>query len=59
MHQVLGPMVQKLLNLNFIIENSMKSKQKQLGQLGHNALDIVGKPSMSEWEIWNFDYFCV
>jgi hypothetical protein len=37
----------------------MKSKQKQLGQLGHNALDIVGKPSMSEWEIWNFDYFCV
>jgi len=48
MHQVFGPMVQKLLNLNFIIENSMKSKQKQLGQLGDNALDIVGKPSTSE-----------
>jgi hypothetical protein len=48
MHQVFGPMVQKLLNLNFIIENPSKSNPKKLGQLGHNALDIVGKPSTSE-----------
>ncbi len=52
-------MVQKLLNQNFIIGNSIKSKQKQLGQLGHSAFDIVGKPSTSEKEILNFDYFCV
>jgi hypothetical protein len=48
MHQVFGPIVQKLLNLNFIIENSMKSKPKKLGQLVHIVLDIVRKPSMSE-----------
>jgi hypothetical protein len=59
MHQVFRPMVQKLLNQNFIIGNSIKSKQKQLGQLGHSAFDIVGKPSTSEKEILNFDYFCV
>jgi hypothetical protein len=48
MHQVFGPMVQKLLNLNFIIENSLKSNPKKLGQLGYIALDIVRKPLMSE-----------
>ncbi len=44
-HKVFEPMVQKLLNIDLIIENSMKSKQKVLGQLGC-VLDIVGKPSM-------------
>jgi hypothetical protein len=48
MHQVFGLIMQKLLNLNFTIENSMKSKQNELGQFGHSALDIVGKPSTIE-----------
>ncbi len=40
-HLVFGPLVQKLLNINSIIENSMK-KNKLLGKLGH-AFDIVEK----------------
>jgi hypothetical protein len=44
-HKVFEPMVQKLSNIDLIIENSMKSKQKALGQLGC-VLDIVVKPSM-------------
>jgi hypothetical protein len=35
-------MGQKLLNINFIIEKSMKS----IGAIGTCALDIIGKPSM-------------
>lgn len=42
-YKVFEPMVQKLLNIDLIIENSMKSKLKVLGQLGC-VLDIVGKP---------------
>jgi hypothetical protein len=33
-HKVFEPMVQKLLNINLIIENSMKSKQKVWGNWG-------------------------
>jgi hypothetical protein len=43
--QVFGLMVQKLFDINFIIENLMKSKQFFLVQLGHD-LDIVGKTSI-------------
>jgi hypothetical protein len=43
--QVSVLLVQKLLNINFIIEILMKSKQKNSGQLLHE-LDIVGKPSI-------------
>jgi hypothetical protein len=39
-----------------IIENSMKSKQKVLGQLGC-VLDIVGKPSIISKEILNLEHF--
>jgi len=42
MNMFFGRMVQKLLNINFIIENSMISNQIFMGKLGH-ALDIVGK----------------
>jgi hypothetical protein len=36
-------MVQKLLNIKFIFENSMKSKQNHLRWLGH-LFGIFGKP---------------
>lgn len=44
-HKAFEPMMQKLLNIDLLIENSMKSNQKVLGQLGC-ILDNVGKPSM-------------
>ncbi len=34
----------------FFIENSFKSKLKIIGEFGH-ILGIVGKPSMSEYEL--------
>jgi hypothetical protein len=42
-HLVFGPMVQKLLNINFIIENSMKSKPKVWGNWGMFLL-LLGIP---------------
>jgi hypothetical protein len=48
-------MVQKLLNIDLIIENSMKSKQNFLVQFGC-VLDIVGKPSMISKRL-NLEHF--
>ncbi len=49
LHQVFGLMLQKLLNINFIIENSMKEK-KRFGTIGGMFLILL---ESHEWSIGN------